>query len=122
MKIHLFISTFVLIICCSACKTIERIEYVDRNHYIERSDTLIQYDRDSIFVNQFVKGDTVFKTKYVEKIKYKDRIVIERDTLKITNTKTIKETVKVVPDWCYKSIIGLLFLCIGLGFWIYLKR
>lgn len=122
MSIKTIIVSLLLIIFVSSCKTIERIEYIDKYHTIEKSDTLIQYDRDSIFVDQFVKGDTVFKTKYVEKIKYKDRIVIERDTIKVDSVIKEVEVKKVVPEWCYKTIIGLILLVLVLVIWIYIKR
>lgn len=92
----------------TSCRTIERIEYVDKYHTIERSDTLIKYDKDSIFVNQFTKGDTVFHVKYIEKIRFKDKIVIQKDTIREIETISRTEIKEVVPGWCYKSIIALI--------------
>lgn len=118
--IIIIISFFIIFV--SGCKTVEKIEYVDKYHTIHKSDTLIKYDKDSIFVNQFIKGDTVFKTKYVEKIKYIDKIVVKRDTLTLKETINVETVKNVIPSWCYKTIIALLVLVMILGFWIYINR
>jgi len=66
------------------------------------------------------KGDTVFATKYVQKIAYKDRVVIKVDTLyrdKIVNKEkeVTKEVTKIPTTYKYA-----LFLCILIiGFIIY---
>ena len=68
----------------SSCATKTKIEYRDRdvNHYITNvvHDTLIDKTTDSVYVNVYTKGDTVFKEKYKERTRWRDRIVERHDT------------------------------------------
>lgn len=105
-----------------ACKTTERIEYVDRYHNTVSRDTVMQYDKDSVFVNQFVKGDTVFNVKYIERIRYKDKIVVRIDTVKHIDIQTITETKKVVPSWCYQYIIFTIIIFAIFFFYFFVIR
>lgn len=87
------------------CSTINRVQYIPiektKTEYISKVDTTII--KDSIFVDRFIKADTVFLTKdrykYIEKIK--------RDTLyrvdSIPIIKEVKIEVPVVPNY-YKKI------------------
>lgn len=108
-------SSFVLIALCG-CKTKKHIEYRDSivTQYVTKiqHDTLISHIHDSVYYEVVKKGDTVFATKYVQKIAYKDRVVIKVDTLykdKIVNKeKEITKEVNKVPT-IYKYA---LFLCI----------
>lgn len=105
-------NSFIFILCLFAllsCKTKERIEYVDR--WKTEYKTIFQHDsiftdvHDSIFQTIYQKGDTIYNTKYKEKIKYKDKIVYKTDTLVRDSVQyVIKEETKikeVVPKWCY---------------------
>ena len=62
--------TFLVFAFC-ACATKTKIEYRDRivDHYntIVQHDTLREHTSDSIFEKIYVKGDTVYITKYVGK-------------------------------------------------------
>lgn len=111
-----------MLLLLAGCKTIEKIEYVDRYHNTHSTDTLIRYDKDSVFVDHFIKGDTVFKTKYVEKIRYKDKIQIVTDTIRQSEVKTVIETKSVVPGWCYKAIIFLLIALIFLSIYCFVIK
>ena len=91
----------VAIIMLSSCATKNKIEYRDRivDHYntIVQHDTLREHTSDSIFEKIYVKGDTVYNTKYVEKTRWRDRIVERHDTCWRDSIVTIKkETVKEV--------------------------
>lgn len=98
----------VLFLLCS-CATRKSIEYVDREVVKYQKevvhDTLIQHTHDSVYHTVFQKGDTVFDTKYVEKTKWRDRVVYKTDTCYRdsvyvkTNQKTIER--EIVPKWCY---------------------
>jgi hypothetical protein len=96
----------------SSCATKTRVEYVDREvvKYVTKvqHDTLINNTHDSIYHTVFQKGDTVYDTKYVEKTKYRDRIVYQTDTMYRDSIQTqIKETTveKIkIPKWCYYSL------------------
>jgi len=102
----------VLFMLCS-CATRHSIEYVDRE--IVKYDTKVQHDtlinniHDSVYHTVFQKGDTVFDTKYVERIKWRDRVVVKTDTCYKDSVQTvINESVKekqIVPKWCYISLL-----------------
>ena len=80
--------------------------YVDRWH----RDSV--YLRDSVFVNRWTAGDTVFIDKVVTKYEYKDRWI--RDTISVlrSDTTTIIKQVEVEKDltWWQETQIG--------GFWL----
>lgn len=98
----------ILFVLCS-CATRHSIEYVDREVVKYQKevvhDTLLQHTHDSVYHTVFQKGDTVFDTKYVEKTKWRDRVVVKTDTCYRDSIQTvIKESVKekkIVPKWCY---------------------
>lgn len=101
----------ILFVLCS-CATRHSIEYVDRE--VVKYETKVQHDtlinniHDSVYHTVFQKGDTVYDTKYVEKTKYRDRIVYQTDTMYRDSIQTqIKETTveKIkIPKWCYYSL------------------
>lgn len=103
-----------------SCATKTKIEYVDRE--VVKYETKIQHDtlyndvHDSIYHTIFQKGDTVYNTKYVEHIKWKERIVCQIDTVVHDSISVqIKEnTVKKVkiPNWCYYSLVGWFIILI----------
>lgn len=103
-----------------SCATKTKIEYVDRE--VVKYETKIQHDtlyndvHDSIYHTIFQKGDTVYNTKYVEHIKWKERIVCQIDTvIRDSVSVQIKEnTVKKVkiPNWCYYSLVGWFIILI----------
>lgn len=102
----------ILFVLCS-CATRHSIEYVDREVVKYQKelvhDTLIQHTHDSVYHTVFQKGDTVFDTKYVEKTKWRDRVVVKTDTCYRDSIQTvIKESVKekqIIPKWCYISLL-----------------
>ena len=85
-RTHTICYTIILamIVALSSCATRKVVEYRDRdvNHYITNvvHDTLIGKERDSVYVDVFVKGDTVFKIKYKERLVQSERIVVRHDT------------------------------------------
>ena len=103
-----------------SCATKTKIEYVDREvvkhqtQYVH--DTLVNNVHDSVYHTIFQKGDTVYNTKYVEHIKWKERIVCQIDTVVHDSVSVqIKEnTVKKVkiPNWCYYSLVGWFIILI----------
>lgn len=123
--IVLFASTIVVLNILTSCSLLEKIEYRDRdvNHYITSTvhDTLLQHTHDSIYHTVFQKGDTVFDTKYVERIKWRDRVVVKIDTCYRDSIQTvINESVKekqIIPKWCYYCLV----ICILFGIFAFIK-
>ncbi len=116
----LFIWILFGIICFTSCATKTKIEYVDRE--VVKYETKIQHDtlyndvHDSIYHTIFQKGDTVYNTKYVEHIKWKERIVCQIDTVvhdsvSVQIKENTVEKVKI-PNWCYYSLVGWLIILI----------
>ena len=120
-KITLFVSTIVMLNVLTSCSLLEKIEYRDRvvDHYntVTVHDTTKIKEKDSTYHFIRVVNDTVFDTKYVERIKWRDRVVVKTDTCYRDSIQTvIKESVKekqIIPKWCYClfvfSIIVIIF-------------
>lgn len=107
----------VALVCFSSCATKKQIEYRDRdvNHYITNyiHDTLREKTTDSIFYSVIQRGDTIFSTKYVEKIKWKEKIVERhdtcfRDSVAIEYKEVVKEVTKIPKLYQYSLIIAIL--------------
>jgi len=102
-----------IILVFSSCATKKQIEYVDREVVKYQKeivhDTLVQHTHDSIYHTVFQKGDTVFDTKYVEKTKWRDRVVYKTDTCYRDSVYTqIKENTiekQIIPKWCYFCLV-----------------
>jgi hypothetical protein len=119
-----------IILVFSSCATKKQIEYVDRE--VVKYETKIQHDtlinniHDSVYHTVFQKGDTIYDTKYVEKTKYRDRVVVRIDTCYRDSIQTvIKESVKekqIVPKWCYFcvviSILVIIFAIVKVIRWL----
>jgi hypothetical protein len=122
-----------VIMMFSSCATKTKIEYRDRivDHYntIVQHDTLREHTSDSIFEKIYVKGDTVYNTKYVEKTRWRDRIVERHDTCwrdsVVTEYKETTKEVTKIPKlfWismCF-SILCLIFAFIKLIRWLQIR-
>lgn len=123
------VAIFCLVLFLSSCATKTKIERDrDVNHYITNTvhDTLIDKTTDSVYVNVYTKGDTVFKEKYKERTRWRDRIVERHDTCYrdsiVTEYKeTTKEVTKVPTFYKYClwfSIIVVIFAIIKLVRWV----
>lgn len=120
----IFLLILLAILLCS-CATKKQIEYRDRivtEYKTEQvHDTTFVEIHDSIFQKVYQRGDTVYDVKYIEKIKYRDRIVNRIDTCWRDSIKTeYKEIVvekKFIPKWCYYC----LGICLILGIFAIVK-
>lgn len=114
-----FLYIIIALLAFTSCATKTKIEYRDREvvKYItkELHDTLIDKTSDSVFVNVYVKGDTVFKEKYKEKTRWRDRVVIKNDTCwrdsVVTEYKeTTKEVTKIPKIYTYALIFSIIVI------------
>lgn len=127
MKHILIIMLCVLFV---GCKTPTKIEY--RDIYVDRyitqvvHDTLREHTTDSVYFEVLQKGDTIYKTKYKEVIRWRDRIVEYHDTCFRDSIRTeyeeITKEVKYVPK-IFKismgiSILLLIFALIKAALWL----
>lgn len=128
----LVLFTILLLTGCSTTKTIEVPVEKVRTEY--KTDTVLQYKnlivKDSVFINQYVKGDTVYRDRYKYKYinntdtLYRDRYIHVTDS--IDRPVYIEKEIEVsyIP-WYAKILswiggITLLVLCFKLVS-IYLK-
>ena len=113
---------FYIIFAClllTSCATKTVIEYRDKivDHYITKveKDTFIQKVTDSVYYEVFTKGDTVYATKYKERLKYVDRIVLKSDTCwrdsVVTEYKeSVKEIIKIPKIYKYSLVFSILVI------------
>ena len=113
-----------------SCATKTKIEYRDRdvNHYITNTvhDTLVDKTTDSVYFEVKVKGDTVYATKYKEKTRWRDRIVIKHDTCRVDSIVTIRKEVtkeitkipKLFKISMVFSILVIIFAFVKLFRWL----
>lgn len=110
----------VCIVALCSCTPTKHIEYVDREvvryekQYIH--DTTFVDRHDSIYHTVYQKGDTIYDTKYVERTRYKDRIVVKTDTcykdsIDVKYEEKVVEK-EIIPKWCYYSLVGCLIFII----------
>lgn len=121
----LFLILTLITLTLTSCKTTKTVQVpvpvpVIKTEYVNKIDSF--YRLDSIFVNKYTKGDTVFVDK--EKLKYIK--IVKKDTIQVTDTITkpiyinkpeIKE-VKYIPWYvelfAYFGIFSLAALIIYL--------
>lgn len=116
------LSVILALFLLSGCKTNEVIQYVDKPYPITntvvRIDSFTTLKTDSF--REYVKGDTLYRDNW--KTLYKDRVRIQRDTLKIPFEVRIpfeveKEIIKYKHDTVW--YVGLLFIICTLLFLLY---
>ena len=114
----LFLILALITLTLTSCQTTKTVQVpvevpVIKTEYVNKIDSF--YKLDSIFVNKYTKGDTVFVDK--EKLKYIK--IVKKDTIKVTDTitkpiyvnKTETKEVKYIP-WYVKvfAYIGVFSL------------
>jgi hypothetical protein len=109
----LIIFAFALMMC--ACKTHEKIVTVEKvTHdtlWHEKTERDSIYLHDSIFVNQFAKGDTIFQVKDRWHTEYRDKYI--HDTISIAKVDSIPVPYEVQVEvekklsWLQKLLIAL---------------
>lgn len=119
-----------IVLLFTSCKTHTVVEYRDRlvDNYIAKvqHDTLIIDTYDSVFQSIITRNDTVYDTKYIEKFKWRERIVEKidtcwKDTVLTEYKKVTKEVVKIPKIYKYAliiSIISIIFAAIKIYKWL----
>ena len=106
-------------------KIIERVVYQRDTTVVHHRDTT--YRRDSIWMKEYVKGDTVYVEKYKDRFVYRDRwrdsVRVVRDSVAVERVKEVK--VEKPLSWSQKAKIGafpwILLALIGAVLWIFRK-
>ena len=115
MIIYIIFACIIALIFCG-CTTTKYIPVETvRDVYHNTTDTIRDSIRHTVYVNQYSKGDTIFKERveslYVDKWRVHDSIVIQRDSIPYP-VEVIKEVEIPVTPWHNYLIIGCLFLTI----------
>lgn len=128
-KLSTWAATVGLCLCfalpsCSP-KIVEKwnTQYVYRD--VHHRDTVIT--KDSVYIREWVKGDTVYIEKYKDRFVYRDRwrdsIIVKRDSVAVETLKEVK--VEKPLSWSQKVRIGAFWwLLAGLAaclVWIFRK-
>lgn len=118
---------FLLVLGLASCspRIIERLVVQHDTTKVVVRDSVWQYQHDSVYVRE--KGDTVYK--YVEHIRYRDRIKIDTfyrvkvDSVYVDRIKEVK--VETPLSWWQnfriKAFWGLLILSLALLIWTFRK-
>lgn len=122
-KISSIFLVCVFALFLSSCKTRTVVEYRDRDvvQYVTQimHDTLVQHTHDSVFHTIYASGDTVYNTKYVERVKWREKAVVRVDTMwrdsLVTQYKEKRVEKKIIPRWCYASLcVWVIVLIVGI--------
>lgn len=103
---------------CSSTKSMPVVQSNDTTSFIQRSarvDTV--YLRDSVFVSEKQRGDTVYLTRVEWRDRWRTRV--ERDT--VVDVRVEKKVVQLPPEryvpkfykWCTGLLLAFLVLAIG---------
>lgn len=130
---HITLKVFIALVLAftfSSCKTTKNVQYCDHyvDHYITQviHDTLKEHTNDSVYLEVMQKGDTVYRTKYKEVVRWRDKIVERVDTIYKDKTivefaekvKEVKYVPKIYRISLYISIILLIFATIKVALWL----
>ena len=93
----------LLLACCRTVKYVPVPSVSVDSVYVDRFHRDSVYLHDSVFVNQYSKGDTVYVDKVVTKYKYKDRW--RQDTVAVVRTDSVQVPYPVEKDlgWWEKT-------------------
>lgn len=115
MIIYIISACIIALIFCG-CTTTKYIPVETvRDVYHNTTDTIRDSIRHTVYVNQYSKGDTIFKERveslYIDRWRVRDSIVIQRDSIPYP-VEVINEVEIPVTPWHNYLIIGCLCLAI----------
>ena len=123
----MIVSGLMLLFFVCSCKTTEYVEVpVVHTEYVYKESKDTAYVRDSVYIKEVQKGDTVRITEYRDR--YRFRYITSVDTVVVLDSITVEVPYEVVKvdhqqTWLQKTLmnIGLCFI-FGFVLWLVLKR
>ena len=114
----------VLFLCFPSC-SIFKPRYIDRWHTeyvinnVHHRDTIIT--KDSVYIREWMKGDTIYLEKYRDRYVYRDRWRDSISVREVHDTTTVEKKVEKPLSWAQKAKLDLfpwlLGIAIILGLW-----
>ena len=113
------------ILCLVGCKSVAPIVtpsvHTDSIRVSAAHDSIRVYERDSVFIDRFIKADTVWLTTTKYSIRYRDREVVRKDTIYQVQKETEVVREKYTPPFYKRCTAGFWVLLIGILIWIALR-
>lgn len=125
-RIFLFLVTLVALFLCFGCKTTEYVEVpVTHTEYVYRDRVDTSYVKDSVYIKEYVKGDTVrlVEYRYRDRFRYvyKNDTIAVRDTISVVVEKVVVKEDHTLKKW-QKALIWWGVICtLALIAFIYIK-
>ena len=122
----MIVSGLMLLFFVCSCKTTEYVEVpVVHTEYVYKESKDTAYVRDSVYIKEVQKGDTIRITEYRDR--YRFRYITSVDTVVVLDSITVEVPYEVVKvdhqqTWLQKTLmnIGLCFI-FGFVLWLVLK-
>lgn len=109
----LFAAIITIVAGLTSCKTcVPLVEVRDSVRVEYKLDSVYVYQHDSIFRDRWRNGDTVFVQVEKWQTRYKDKIVLQHDTIRTNELKV--QQVEVVPKF-YKNCTIAMWVLVVLG-------
>lgn len=116
----------LLPVLCAGCspRIVEKVrtEYVYRD--VHHRDTVVT--RDSVYIREWMKGDTIFIEKYKDRYVFRDRWRDSVQVREVHDTTAVEVKVEKPLSWSQKAKIGLfpwiLLALVGALLWIFRKH
>lgn len=103
---------FTILPCCSP-KIIEKVVYQHDTTVVHKRDSIVR--RDSVYVKEWMKGDTVFiekfKDRYIYRDRWRDSIRVVRDSVSVEHIKEVK--VEQPLSWWKRAKLGAFWWILG---------
>ena len=120
-----FVYTLFIIFCVSGCspKIVERVVVQRDTLQVHHRDTT--YRRDSIYIREWMKGDTVYVDRYRDRYVFRDRWRDSISVREVHDTTAVEVKVEKELNWAQKAKIKsfpwILLSLIGLLVWTFRK-
>ena len=115
----------LLLAVCASCspKIVERIVVQHDTTTVHHRDTTFR--RDSVYIREWMKGDTVYIEKYKDRYVFRDRWRDSVSVREVHDTTSVEVKVEKPLSWAQKAKIGafpwLVLAVIGAALWTFRK-